>query len=731
MSIYFSNITSDYKTKIKKELLIKVEGKYQSQTKYIKPYEFIETDCIIPFNYACSILNVKKPSRLNYSKTKIKFEAEPREEQKIVLTEALDNLNKNGSVLISAYCGFGKTVTAIKLATYTKLKTVIVVNKLVLMTQWEQSILKFCPSVSVLQLKKNNQKIDDCDFVIINAQNIEKMGQEKLRDFGNVIVDECFPSDTPIMMSEKNTKYIKDIVKGDTVLSFNKELGVFQTSYVIETFCKKIDDPLIEIVYNSGKKIKCTYNHEILTVDGYKQAMYLKKGDFCLCYSNKILNPILNYDQEQLLFGIILSNYKNIYYHNNVLSYKSENLYKKKCQEYNDWKKYVFNNNEEISIDFDIEQLNINKQTLAIWYIESVLDTLMPNLLSIRLTLFSKISLFIRKLYRIGIDTHIYEYKGYPYLIISVSSLNTLNDILSEYIPTNILKLLKMNNNVSKYVWNTNFLKYRIDIVRKINHGSGYIMKKVHDIQVYPNNNYIVHETQIVHNCHLIMAETLSKSLLYLYPRYLIGLSATPYRTDGLTKLLDFYFGTNKIVRKFSREHIVYNVETKIKLDYEYNDKGVVNWNSLLDSQATNKERNNLIVNIVKHFSEYNFLILVKRVSQGKYLESKLLEEKENVTSLLGNNQNFDSSSRILIGTNSKIGVGFDHSKLNALLLACDIEQYFIQYLGRVFRTKNTIPIIVDIVDDNNLLKKHYNTRKSIYKEHGGKIEKLNFDNFK
>jgi superfamily II DNA or RNA helicase len=49
---------------------------------------------------------------------------------------------------------------------------------------------------------------------------------------------------------------------------------------------------------------------------------------------------------------------------------------------------------------------------------------------------------------------------------------------------------------------------------------------------------------------HLLVAETLSRSLQYLCPRYLIGLSATPYRLDGLNILLDLYFGEDKIIRE-------------------------------------------------------------------------------------------------------------------------------------------------------------------------------------
>jgi len=227
----------------------------------------------------------------------------------------------------------------------------------------------------------------------------------------------------------------------------------------------------------------------------------------------------------------------------------------------------------------------------------------------------------------------------------------------------------------------------------------------------------------IVDEAHLIMAETVSKCMQSISPRYLIGLTATPYRPDGLDALLEFYFGIDKIIRELWREHLVYKVETGFEPIVELTAQGRMNWGSVLDSQSKDKTRNELIVDIISHFKERNFLVMVKRVEQGELLEKMLLERGEDVTSLVGARQTFEVSSRILIGTCSKVGTGFDHPRLDTLLLAADVEEYFIQYLGRCMRTRDGTPIVFDIVDDNGVLKKHYNTRKKIYLKHGGKIQ--------
>lgn len=265
----------------------------------------------------------------------------------------------------------------------------------------------------------------------------------------------------------------------------------------------------------------------------------------------------------------------------------------------------------------------------------------------------------------------------------------------------------------------------RLTVKSKKKDSDFYIMN-AQNIEKMGKNFFSDIGTVIVDEAHMIMAETLSRSLQYVHPRYLVGLTATPYRPDGLNKLLEFYFGKYKIIRKLCRKHTAYKITTGFKPTIEYAANGRVNWGAVLDSQANDEERNELIIRLLQHFYDRNFLVLVKRVAQGRYLEERLRGLGENVTSLLGSNQEFEASSRILIGTCQKVGVGFDHSKLDALLLAADLEEYFIQYLGRVFRTKDVEPIVLDLVDDYSILNKHFLTRRKVYQDSGGVVR--NFD---
>lgn len=225
----------------------------------------------------------------------------------------------------------------------------------------------------------------------------------------------------------------------------------------------------------------------------------------------------------------------------------------------------------------------------------------------------------------------------------------------------------------------------------------------------------------VVDECHLMITTVFVKALGYVCPRYLIGLSATPFRPDGLDVLLDIYFGEQRIVRELFRRHYVYKVETGIKMDGEKDEKGALIWNSVLEQQMTNVSRNGFIKDICMFFKTRNILILCKRVQQvGKLYD--LLHTIIPTATLKGNENDFDKECRVLIATVAKVGVGFSFDKLDMLVLACDVKEYYLQFLGRVFRKPDVVPVVVDIVDKHPVLHRHFKSRSDVYRDCGGTI---------
>jgi hypothetical protein len=226
----------------------------------------------------------------------------------------------------------------------------------------------------------------------------------------------------------------------------------------------------------------------------------------------------------------------------------------------------------------------------------------------------------------------------------------------------------------------------------------------------------------VVDELHLVCTAKLQQALLHLTPRYLIGLSATPYRMDDMTRLVELNYGTERIEALLQRPHTVYGIQTGIALDVTCNADGSLNWGSLLESQATHTARNQLIVELVTAFPTHTFLVLVKRLEQGHWLHDAFTTRGERCTHLLGMTSTFDVDARILIATASKVGTGFSHNTLNALVLAADMRDFFIQRLGRVFRTQTVEPIVFDLVDTHPILQQHYKTRVQTYKQIGGVV---------
>ena len=126
----------------------------------------------------------------------------------------------------------------------------------------------------------------------------------------------------------------------------------------------------------------------------------------------------------------------------------------------------------------------------------------------------------------------------------------------------------------------------------------------------------------IVDEIHLVLSQKMCQSLLYFTPRYFIGLSATPYRTDGSDKLFELFLGKSIIFKPLLRAHTVYKVQTSFTPNMKSNVRGKLDWDKVLSAQAEDIDRNQLIVRLVQQF-KYKFIVLCKRIIQIQILDLK------------------------------------------------------------------------------------------------------------
>lgn len=237
----------------------------------------------------------------------------------------------------------------------------------------------------------------------------------------------------------------------------------------------------------------------------------------------------------------------------------------------------------------------------------------------------------------------------------------------------------------------------------------------------------------IVDEAHALCSEKFSQSMLYVTPKYCVGLSATSDKNEFVEQVLNLHFGDVRIEVPLYVEHDYYKFCTKIvPTDIRLNAQGHTDWNSVLEFQSTNAERTELIVKVCQFFYQRNILVLCKRKDQTITIYKMLSELKESVDYTTGTKKKYDKDARILVTTFSKSGVGFDHPKLDMLVVASDVQELFAQYFGRCVRREDSSPIVVDFVDDFKILERHFKVRKDYSISVGGKIKdfKLSFPEF-
>lgn len=125
----------------------------------------------------------------------LSFQGSLREEQKVPAQSFIDSVHDNRVMggILSLFCGGGKTVLALYLASYFKKKTLVVVHKEFLMNQWKEEIQTFLPDASIGIIQQSKVQTQNKDIVLASVQSLAMRDYptEIFDDFGMVIIDEC------------------------------------------------------------------------------------------------------------------------------------------------------------------------------------------------------------------------------------------------------------------------------------------------------------------------------------------------------------------------------------------------------------------------------------------------------------------------------------------------------------------------------------------------------------
>jgi len=259
----------------------------------------------------------------------------------------------------------------------------------------------------------------------------------------------------------------------------------------------------------------------------------------------------------------------------------------------------------------------------------------------------------------------------------------------------------------------------------------------VYDIEVRDNHNYVVCDPEydtmphgiLVHNCHHISAEVFCRSLFKIVTPYMLGLSATMNRKDGLTKVFKLFLGNVA----YKEERNTDDAVTVRAIQYEhpdpefsetlYNFKGQTHYALMIRKLCEFNHRSEFILTVLKDMLKENpdqqVMILAHNKSLLKYLHDAI-EHRDIATvgyyvggmkeAALKETEN----KQVVIATYAMAEEALDIKTLASLILATP-KTDVTQAVGRILRMKHEHPIVVDIVDQHDVFQKQFVKRRRFY----------------
>ena len=198
--------------------------------------------------------------------------------------------------------GAGKTVMALYIMCQLRVKTMIIVHKEFLQTQWVERIAQYVPGAKVGLLKQSKAEVDGMDVTIASLQSLSMRDYSKqvsFADFGLVVIDECHHIGAQV--------FSKALLK----VNFRYALGLSATVNRKDGLTKVFKWFIGDVVYKVAKKKSVTCAVEQVAMDSnnsseYAREYYLKNGKINLA---KMINAVAAYKPRT---AFILSKLKRV-----------------------------------------------------------------------------------------------------------------------------------------------------------------------------------------------------------------------------------------------------------------------------------------------------------------------------------------------------------------------------------------------------------------------------------
>ncbi len=244
-----------------------------------------------------------------------------------------------------------------------------------------------------------------------------------------------------------------------------------------------------------------------------------------------------------------------------------------------------------------------------------------------------------------------------------------------------------------------------------------------------------------VHRCP---ARMFAEAVSQFDSKYMLGLSATPYRRDGLGRVIFFYLGDQVFSidpKTLQEQRHIMKPMLKVRRTgffYDYRD----DYQDMISALVADGERNSLIVSdVLKEACNSDFISLV--LSDRKEHCKTLFEminstgvETRMLTGAVSNKKRKEivedlnsGEVKVLVATGQLVGEGLDVKQLTSIFCATPIKftGRVLQYVGRILRVADgkTAPKIFDFLDSVGVLEASFRTRCHAYRKLGAEVEEI------
>ena len=241
--------------------------------------------------------------------------------------------------------------------------------------------------------------------------------------------------------------------------------------------------------------------------------------------------------------------------------------------------------------------------------------------------------------------------------------------------------------------------------------------------------------TLIIDETHHIAAKVFSQSLFKLCPKHIYGLSATPERKDGLTKVLHWFIGPTffSAFRENQKQVEVFPIKYECPMYTQsppLQRNGKLSLVNMITELVEHPGRNKMILDLVRDIYKQGrkLLVLSDRRFHCEYLHNKFPNKSGLYMGGMKQEKLNESAEKpIIFATFSQAHEGLDIPSLDTVILATpksDIKQS----VGRILREtpgKKNVPHIYDIIDDWSILNAMYYKRSKVYRDCGFNVPRV------